>query len=138
MKYELESIINRMKTAIGADNDYQLSNALKMSSGVVANWRKAKSPPWEACYEIHKQTNCGIEWLISGELENSDNLIDSDDYQKIYNAFMSVLTFADEVESIEIKTESQEVLDTLAVMLYKRITGKKELSKNKEKKVNYP
>jgi len=137
MKYELEAIISRMKSAIGAANDYQLSNALNMSSGVVANWRKAKNPPWEACYEIHKQTNCGLEWLIDGEVEKDERIMESDDYQKTYKAFMSVLTFAAEVDSIQVKTESQEVLDALTVMLHKRLQGKKATPITNEGKVKH-
>lgn len=66
-KDEVEAIFQRMYSACGVNNDYQLSQYFDVTASSVKGWKIAKNPPYKACYEIYERTGHTVEWLISGK-----------------------------------------------------------------------
>ncbi|MCY7295047.1 helix-turn-helix domain-containing protein [Alteromonas sp. a30] len=69
MKHQLDNcaIVSRMQQACNARSDAQLARFLQETSSAVSTWRKAKSPPFSACYTVSVLTGCNMEWLLHGD-----------------------------------------------------------------------
>lgn len=66
------AIVTRMQRACGVRNDAKLALYLSKSSSAVSAWRKAKSPPFRACFEVAKRMNVTMEWLLTGRKPMKD------------------------------------------------------------------
>lgn len=61
-------VVTRMQRVCGVRNDGGLAIYLGVSSSAVSSWRKAKNPPFRACFEVVKRKDVTMEWLLLGEL----------------------------------------------------------------------
>lgn len=62
-----ESIIHRMREAIGARNDGLVGEYLGASKQAVYNWKNRGSIPIEYCVTFCVKTGRSLDWLIFGE-----------------------------------------------------------------------
>lgn len=62
-----ESIIHRMREAIGAKNDGLVGEYLGASKQAVYNWKNRGSIPIEYCVTFCVKTGRSMDWLIFGE-----------------------------------------------------------------------
>lgn len=69
MKHQLNNhaIVGRMQQACKVKNDAELARFLQETSSAISTWRKAKSPPFSACYSVAIRTGCNMEWLLHGD-----------------------------------------------------------------------
>ncbi len=64
---DIESIINRMIYATGADNAAQMLAIAGFSSGSAGNWRRRKNIPEGSLARVATKAGVEIEWLKTGE-----------------------------------------------------------------------
>ena len=61
-----ESIIHRMREAVGAKNDGQVGEFVGASKQAVYNWKSRGSIPIEYCVKFCVKTSRSMDWLIFG------------------------------------------------------------------------
>lgn len=65
-EYNNIAIIERLSDAMGVTKDIDLAEAIGESQSKVASWKRIKSPPAVACFEVAMHTGKSIEWLLLG------------------------------------------------------------------------
>lgn len=65
-EYNNIAIIERLSDAMGVTKDIELAEAMGESQSKVASWKRIKSPPAVACFEVAMHTGKSIEWLLLG------------------------------------------------------------------------
>lgn len=85
-EFDIHAIFERMYTACGVNNDFQLGRYLEVTPSTVQSWRNAKQPPLKACYKIYTLTGNPMEWLIQGEKSGFGPVPDSPQQPQIGKA----------------------------------------------------
>lgn len=71
--YDLDSILNRVKTSKGISNDSQTAVALGTSRANLSAWRKRGTIPFGNIYGFSKSHNIDFDWLMFGDAyDNKD------------------------------------------------------------------
>lgn len=61
------AIVVRMRQAVGAKNDGELSAALGLNgASTPSNWRQRNSPPFAFCANIAAALGVSLDWLVFG------------------------------------------------------------------------
>lgn len=63
----LEDVLRRLKSVVGAENDHQLARKIGIAQTTVSTWRKRQKIPYEVCTNIARRYNKPLDWMLFGE-----------------------------------------------------------------------
>lgn len=131
MSLDLNNILERLRVAFQVDNNYQLSNQLKISPSTINGWVNRDQIPFQACYTAYERTGVSMEWLLTGKgMMRKDGEQADVSQDKLIEDFAFVLKEGEDLGLLLMAADTtKEVAELLGRMLYRRYTGNKVMPK---------
>jgi hypothetical protein len=129
---ELVTILERLRTILGAKSDRAICLELGIPANSGGNWRMNNTIPYKACLLAAQKTGYTMEWILTGEgpQKHGQEVVKTIDETKLTEDFIEVVAQGFNLKFMKMTDDTtEETMGYLAKMLYTKTTGQISIPK---------
>lgn len=130
---DVNGVLERLSSAVGAENDHQLAQKTGTAQTTISTWRSKGRIPYELCTQVAKEFGAHIGWLLFGDeginighFEDRPGLIDISFFDFCWSAAGNVINAE---PSIERKLAAVVIYNSMWRKLNSELAGSTKLTR---------